>query len=136
MLFFVISVKNVGMNFSPSQGILCELASLIKKIIPDQNPEVYFEFSRAKRFIVKPDEDLVCPTEALSVEIYPQGGMINKGMINPDIVELAKAINTLVVALVVVSDTEINKNSPIRTSISICPEMNFKFSDHTLVKSF
>lgn len=135
MLHFLISVKNVGINFSPDQGILCELATLIKNITPGQNPEVYFEFSRAKKFVIKPDLEEIYPTESTLVEIYPQDGMINKEMITPDIAELAQAINTLTIILMDASN-DLDTDSPIRTSITACPGTNFKFVDHTIVGSF
>ncbi len=136
MLNFVISVKNVGPNFSPAKGILCELATLVKNIIPGQNPEVYFKFSQAETYVIKPETGKILPVMAPLVEIYPQGGMINKGMIASDIAELARAINTLVDIFMTISESDLDADIPVRTSITAYPGITLKFVDSVLVDSF
>lgn len=136
MLNFVISVKNVGPNFFPVESILCEIATLVKSIVPGQDPEVYFKFSRAESYVVKPDLQKIFPVMATFVEIYPQGGMVNKGMVAGDIKGLAQAINTLIDIFMTISEPDLEAHIPIRTSITAYPGTTFKFIDSTLVSSF
>lgn len=136
MLHFVISIKNVGVNFSPDKDVLCELATSIKKIISNQSIEVYFEYSRAKKFVVKPITRGIYPTEAVLIEIFPQGGMISKEMVTLEVKDLARAICTLAVLLIDTSDPDINTDIPIHTSITACQGISFKFNEHQIVDSF